>query len=293
MFDVCFTGESVVKASGNNLRDLIAFLYQISTFFPAIVPNETSHEEPIILCSNNGALLVQARANTDLKSLDFYNLDAFLQAKLVRVNPDFPFQIQATEFECGGFSLTFTFDHALGDASSFGKFLTTWSEISRKEPVSCVPDHRRNLLLPRSPPHYHPLLDKTFIKCSVEDIKNIPTPKTLIKRLYHINASSINAFDRLDRESPTWTDVSSGGSGTRRTSFGLVFRRRFPVAELDFGFGAPVLGTVCSTVEKIGVGYLNQRPSACNDGSWSVSAMVWPELAAALESDSVFSADVC
>ena len=62
--------------------------------------------------------------------------------------------------------------------------------------------------------------------------------------------------------------------------------RRFPVAEIDFGFGSPVLGTVCSTIERIGVGYINQRPSARGDGSWTVSAILWPELAAARESDS-------
>ncbi|WZZ08787.1 hypothetical protein YC2023_094708 [Brassica napus] len=45
-------------------------------------------------------------------------------------------------------------------------------------------------------------------------------------------------FDTLYRESPTWTDVSSGVSRTR-TRFGLVFR----TTELEFGLGAPLLGT--------------------------------------------------
>ncbi|KAE9446306.1 hypothetical protein C3L33_21794, partial [Rhododendron williamsianum] len=62
--------------------------------------------------------------------------------------------------------------------------------------------------------------------------------------------------------------------------------RRFLVAELDFGFGSPARGTVCSAIQRIGVGYVNQRPSARGDGSWTVSAIIWPELAAALESDS-------
>ncbi|XP_010478899.1 PREDICTED: shikimate O-hydroxycinnamoyltransferase [Camelina sativa] len=430
IFDVSFTGEFIVKASGNqpekvssltlsNLdllsgRFPVTYFYfytkqpnvsfetifkslqaslseTLNYFYPfagQIVTNEASQEEPIIICNNNGALLVEARASVDLKSLDFHNLDALLQSKLVRVNPDFALQIQATEFECGGLAITFTFDHALGDASSFGKFLTLWSEISRNQPVSCVPDHRRNLLRARSPPRYDPHLDKIFIKCSEEDIKNIPMPKTLIKRLYHIDASSIDTLQVLatvNGESRTkieafsayvWKkmvdSIESGhktckmgwlvdGRGrletvtssyignvlsvavgeatienlkqnhvseianivhksitevTNDTHFtdlidwieshrpGLMLARvvlgqegpalvlssgrRFPVAELDFGFGAPFLGTVCSTVEKIGVGYLNQRPSACNDGSWSVSAIVWPELAEAFESDSVF-----
>lgn len=61
--------------------------------------------------------------------------------------------------------------------------------------------------------------------------------------------------------------------------------RRFPVAELDFGFGSPVLGTSCSTIERLGVGYINQRQSARGDGSWTVSAILWPEMVEALESD--------
>lgn len=64
--------------------------------------------------------------------------------------------------------------------------------------------------------------------------------------------------------------------------------RRFPVAEVDFGFGSPILGTVGSIIEKIGVSYLNQRPSAKGDGSWTVSTILEPELATALELDSVF-----
>ncbi|CAN0906744.1 Coniferyl alcohol acyltransferase [Linum grandiflorum] len=64
--------------------------------------------------------------------------------------------------------------------------------------------------------------------------------------------------------------------------------RRFPVGELEFGFGRAVLGTVSSTIDKIGVGYFNQRESGKNDGCWTVSAILWPQLVEALESDSVF-----
>lgn len=75
-----------------------------------------------------------------------------------------------------------------------------------------------------------------------------------------------------------------------RDAPGLVVSsgRRFPVAELDFGFGKPVLGSTYTSIQRIGVGYMNQRESAKRDGSWTVSAILWPELAAALEKDSVF-----
>ncbi|KAA8527989.1 hypothetical protein F0562_035142 [Nyssa sinensis] len=362
----------------------------LNHFFPfagRIVQNPNT-SEPEIICDNNGALVVEAHANIPLRELNFYDLNQSLQGKLVSINHDFPLQIQVTRYTCGGISITFTFDHALADASAFGKFLVTWSEIAINKPISCIPDHRRYLRA-RSPPTYDPSLDKTFVTCTMEDIINMPTTNILLKRLYHIDVSSINRLQRLaciDGSKRTkieafsayiwkimvraigeshkhckmgWLidgrtrmckdqnlmsnyigNVLSLGFGeasvvelkegsisdvarivqnaisqvTNEAHFldlidwiechrpGLMLSkivlgrggpavvvssgRRFPVAELDFGFGSPVLGTVCSTIERIGVGYINQRQSARGDGSWTVSAILWPELAAAIESDS-------
>ncbi|XP_010519084.2 PREDICTED: anthranilate N-benzoyltransferase protein 1 [Tarenaya hassleriana] len=374
---------SIIESLRKSLSETLTYFYP---FAGQIIHNKAS-QEPVIICNNNGALLVQAQAEYELQDIDFYNIDLVLQAKLVQVNPDFPLQVQVTGFTCGGVSVAFTFDHALGDASSFGKFLKSWSEISRKQPISCMPDHRRGLR-PRSPPTYHPLLDKSFIKCTVEEIKSIPVSKKLIKRLYHVDVSSIKALqaracangeirtkieafsayvwkkmvDCIEKSHTTckmgwlidgrgrlraattnyignvlsvavgeasiqqlkedsvsdiadivhkaiteatnethfadlidWVECHRPGLMLSRVVLGqggpalvLSSGRRFPVAELDFGFGAPLLGTVCSTVKNIGVCYLNQRPSAWSNGSWTISAIVWPELAAALESDTVF-----
>ncbi|KAK4343652.1 hypothetical protein RND71_036746 [Anisodus tanguticus] len=63
------------------------------------------------------------------------------------------------------------------------------------------------------------------------------------------------------------------------------FYEEIPVAEVDFGFGSPVLGTIYYTIKKLGVGYINQRPAAMGDGSWTVSTILWPEMIEALESD--------
>ncbi|KAF8376945.1 hypothetical protein HHK36_030316 [Tetracentron sinense] len=427
-FDVQFTGKSVVKASGvspephilslSNL-DLLSGRFPITYFyvypkplfysFTAILEtlksslaNALSHyypfagrivtnsktSEPEIICDNHGALVVEAHANITLKGLDFYHLNHSLLGKLVTVNPDFPVHIQVTNYTCGGISITFTFDHALGDASSFGNFLLCWSEIALGKPISCVPDHRRNLRA-RSSPTYDPSLDHTFISCSMEEILNIPANNIMLKRLYHIDISSINRLQTLSCvggikrtkieafsayiwkvmvvtigefdakckmgwlvdgrrrmcEDPNamsnyignvlsvaigeasvvdlkrgsisdianivheaikkvtneshfldlidWIEVHRPGLMLAKVVLGqggpvlvLSSGRVFPVAELEFGFGPPVLGTVCTTIEKIGVGYMNQRPSARGDGSWVVSAILWPELAAALESDS-------
>ncbi|KAM5573782.1 coniferyl alcohol acyltransferase [Rosa sericea] len=376
-------------------------------FAGRIVLNPNTNE-PEIMCDNSGALVLEAQANIPLNTLNFYDLDQSLRGnKLVSIHPDFPLQIQVTYYTCGGVSITFTFDHALGDASSFGKFLLSWSEMARNKPISCVPDHQRNLRISaRNPPRYHSSLDQSFVKCTMEEIMNIPTPKTLVKRLYFIDNSSINQLQsqacrsgkkrtKIEAVSAyVWKTMVKAniGTSTNKThtamckmgwlvdgrsrlhkrdhndqnpnsnmsnyignvlslAFGeasvndlkkgsisdvanmvheaiskvtneehfldlidwiechrpglmlskivlgqgggvpalvLSSGRMFPVAELDFGFGSPVLGTVCSTIERIGVAYMNQRPGAKGDGSWTVSCILWPELAAALESDSIF-----
>lgn len=359
--------------------------------FAGKILQNTTTNEPEIVCDNSGALVVEAEANLRLNALNFYDLDEALKGKLVTVNPDFALQIQITNYACGGISITFTFDHALGDATAFGKFLLAWSEIAREKPISTIPDHRRNIL-PRSPPIYHPDLDETMVKCTMEDITNIPTFKKLIKRLYHVDRTSIDRLQKqassngvrrtkieafsayvwkmmvsaMETEHSTckmgwlvdgrsrlggadrndmsdyignvlsvafgeanieelrnnsiseiadvvheaiskatneahfldlidWIECHRPGLMLSRIVLGLggpalvvSSGRRFPVAELDFGFGGPILGTVGSTIERIGVSYLNQRPSAKGDGSWTVSAILEPELASALELDFVF-----
>lgn len=371
----------------NSLSVTLNYYYP---FAGRIVENPNTNE-PEIICDNSGVLIVEANANIPLNKLNFYNLDQCLQGRLVSINPEFPFQIQVTYFTCGGISVTFTFDHALGDASAFSKFLLSWSEIARNKPISCIPDHRRNLCA-RFPPSYHPSIDQNFVKCTMEEIMNIPAPKKLIKRLYFIHKSKINllqglaclngkkrtkieafsayvwktmvnvidkdetlckmgwlvdgrsrmfngksmsnyignvlsvgfgevSVDELKQGSISdisskvheaiskvangdhfqdlidWIECKKPGLMLSRNVLGqeggpkalvLSSGRRFPVAELDFGFGSPLLGTVCSTIEKIGVAYMNQRPSASRDGSWTVSAILWPELASALESNSIF-----
>jgi hypothetical protein len=57
-------------------------------------------------------------------------------------------------------------------------------------------DHRRSLRA-RYPPTYHPTLDQTFVECTTEEIINTPTSQILLKRLYHIDVSSINRLQQL------------------------------------------------------------------------------------------------
>ncbi|OMO93713.1 Transferase [Corchorus olitorius] len=377
----------------------ISLAQTLSYYYPFAgrIIQDPDSGEPLIICDNTGALLVEAQANVPLRKLDFYNFDDSLRGKLVlSVNPDFPTQVQVTHYACGGVSITFTFDHALGDATAFGKFLSSWSQLAQNLPLSCIPDHRRDRIRPRFPPTYHPSLDDTFVKCTLEEIRNVPKTNILLKRLYYVDVSSINKLQSLacgaegNKQSQRtkieafsaylWKVMASsidkrhakckmgwlvdgrgrlnsiGDDSSSMSNYignvlsvaieeasiaeikhgsmreiankvheaiakvsneahfldlidwiewhkpGLMLSKavlgregpalvlssgsRFPVTELDFGFGSPVLGTVSSIIENSGVGYMNQRPSARGDGSWIISAILWPELAAALESES-------
>ncbi|KAJ7953316.1 HXXXD-type acyl-transferase family protein [Quillaja saponaria] len=193
---------AIVETLKSSLSQTLSHYYP---FAGRIVQNPRTNE-PEILCDNNGALVVEAQANIPLKKLDFHNLNKCLQGKLVSIQPDFPLQIQVTNYTCGGISITFTFDHALGDASAFGNFMVSWSEIAQKKPLSTTPNHHRNLLCARFPPKYHQSLDQTFVKCTMEDILNMPMKHISLKRLYHVNASSIDMLQTL-----------ASADGTKRT----------------------------------------------------------------------------
>ncbi|ESW17591.1 hypothetical protein PHAVU_007G252100 [Phaseolus vulgaris] len=378
--------KAFVDALKSSLAQILDHYYP---FAGQIVQNPKT-SEPEIICDNNGALVIEAHTNIPIKDIDFYNLNETLQDKVVSVEPDFPTQIQVTEYSCGGMSIAFTFDHALGDASSFGKFIASWCEIAQKKPLSCVPDHTRHLRA-RSSPKYQPFLDQNFIRCTMEEIQNMPMNQISLKRLYHIKASSINMLQKLasadgvkktkieafsayvwkiiigtidqrhEKCKMGWLvdgrermgrgenlmsnyigNVLSVGFGEasiqelKESSIsdiantvheaiskvnnevhfldlidwvechrpGLMLAKavlggevptlvvssgqRFPVTDVDFGFGSPLLGTVYTTIPRVGVGYMNQRLSAKGDGSWTVSAILWPELEDALQNDPIF-----
>ena len=242
-------------------------------------------------------------------------------------------------------------------------------------------------------PNITHLWTKLFMKCTLEEIQNMPMNGILLKRLYHINASHVNKLQKLASENGIkrtkieafsayvwkimisaidqkhekckmgwlvdgrktinnrgkncmsnyignvlslafgearlqelkeaniadiantvheaisnvsneahfldlidWIECHRPGLMLAKAVLGLEGSpplvlssgRKFPVSEVDFGFGCPLLGTVYSSIERIGVGYLNQRESAVGDGSWIVSAIIWPELVAAFEADPIF-----
>ncbi|KAF9624482.1 hypothetical protein IFM89_011525 [Coptis chinensis] len=193
---------SMVEALESPLARTLDLYYP---FAGRIVTNLKT-EEPEIICDNSGALVMEAHANIPLAGLDFYNLNQYLQGKLVPINNEFPLQVQVTHYTCGSISITFTFDHALGDASALGNFLRSWSELARGKPISCVPILQRNHFIARSPPTYHSFLDDNYISCNMMDILDIPANDITIRRLYHIDALQI---DRLQ--------ILASAKGVKRT----------------------------------------------------------------------------
>lgn len=155
--------DSSAASIAHELR--ISLANCLTYFYPftgRIIPNPETNE-PEIVCDNTGALFLEAQANNYLEELDLYNLNKCLEGKLVPTDQEFPVQVQLTNYKCGGIFITFTFDHALGDASSFSKFLLMWSQIARKKSISFSPDHRRYLLRAQNPPICSRSFDESFI----------------------------------------------------------------------------------------------------------------------------------
>jgi hypothetical protein len=61
----------------------------------------------------------------------------------------------------------------------------------------------------------------------------------------------------------------------------------FPL-DTDFGFGEAALALPMCDYGRLCSGYLSVGARPGGDGSWLVSAYIWPKLAAALDSDGIF-----
>ena len=84
MFDVCFTEQFIVKASGNNLEKFIAFLYQILATYFYFNPKQSY----LLLLTFDSIVKVPqniSRQSQYLFQKSGFLQFAFLQAKLVHV----------------------------------------------------------------------------------------------------------------------------------------------------------------------------------------------------------------
>ncbi|EEF42506.1 transferase, putative [Ricinus communis] len=323
---------SIIESVKCSLAETLSYYYP---FAGRIVQNPVT-AEPEIVCDNNGALVVEGHANISLKKLEFYNLNQCLQGKLVSISPDFPLHVQVTHYTCGGISIAFNFDHALDiiNMPTTNILLKRLyhidaSSINKLQHIACANGNKRTKIEAFSAYIWKIMvtaIDKKHERCKmgwlvdgrgrmhgaqdpmsdyIGNVLSVTVGEASVAELKLGSISDIAAIvhetiskvtdEKHFQDLIDWIECHRPGLMLPKIVLGrggpavvLSSGRRFPVAELNFGFGSPVLGTVCSTIEKIGVGYFNQRPSAQNDGSWTVSAILWPELAAALESDPIF-----
>ncbi|CAL0314226.1 unnamed protein product [Lupinus luteus] len=332
--------RTFVESLKSSLAQVLSYYYP---FAGQIVENPKTCE-PEIICDNKGALLIEANVDIPLMKLDFYNLNETLQEKIVSIQPDFPLQIQVTDYTCGGISIAFSFDHALGDASSFEEEINNIpmnhislkrlyhinaSSINMLQRLASVGSIKRTKVEAFSSYVWKIMastIDQNHEKCKmgwlVDGRERISKGKSSMSNyignvlslafreasIQELKEASISDIGNIVNESISkvnneahfldlidWVECNRPGLMLAKTVLGqegptLVVSsgRRFPVTEVDFGFGSPLLGTVYTSIERSGVGYMNQRPSAKGDGSWTISAILWPKLAAALENDSIF-----
>ncbi|KAK2365134.1 benzyl alcohol O-benzoyltransferase [Trifolium repens] len=82
--------------------------------------------------------------------------------------------IQVTRFKCGGFMLSISWNHTIGDASGLKQFMDAWAEMARGAyQPSIQPIWRRELLMARNPPH---------ITCTHREYEQIILPPNIMKR---------------------------------------------------------------------------------------------------------------
>lgn len=191
---------------------LAAALRHFPHFAGRMVPHPET-VQPGILCDNQGAEMIVVEVDVPLASLDLSQLDRSVE-KIYHppAAADTPLSVQLTGYACGGFSIFWTFHHMLADAAAFGVFLSVWSEVSRGGEgaeiiISRRPIHDRlQILSPRSPLSYGPLLDRLFVKCTPEDLV-LPDASVSTKRVYYVEAAVVDRLRDL---------ANSGGGGEGR-----------------------------------------------------------------------------
>ena len=381
------TGDllSVLNSIKASLSEALSHLFPFSG---QIVRGSTGDVE--ILCNNNGVRLVEAYANISLSKLDLYNQNQSIRKLMLPVDPKFSLNLQITSYSCGGFSISWIFDHLLADASGFIKFLSAWCEIARtKKLISTEFNLDRLILQPRSPLSYNQLVNRNFSVCSMDDILDMPPDCATERHLYLVKGSTLESlrtscskggsrrtrtealsaylwkfmaktFDKCNHTrckmgwavdgrkriagdserllnfvgnvvsmaigeesikdlkegslayiaeivSRTIGEVANGAHFLDMIDFvesnrpGIMLPNvlvgpwmpavvvsschNMPVMAMDFGFGLPSVGMFCSALDRLRAGYVSLVSRKRGDGSWLVSAFIWPCLAKELELD--------
>ncbi|XP_075475363.1 coniferyl alcohol acyltransferase-like [Primulina tabacum] len=201
----------------NNMVSVMkkALAKTLVSFYPfagEVVQNR--HDEPEILCNNQGVDFVHACADVGLMDLDLHHPDVSVHGRLVPLKTHGVLAVQVTDLKCGGLVIGCTFDHRVADAHSANMFLTAWAEVAQSKQITLLPTFRRSFLNPRRPPQPHESLDQFYVPLS-----SLPPPTCddnplnhLTSRIYYVKSEEI---DRIQYEA----SCSHGSKRSRIESF--------------------------------------------------------------------------
>ncbi|KAK6934828.1 LOW QUALITY PROTEIN: hypothetical protein RJ641_034983 [Dillenia turbinata] len=142
--------SSVINSLKNSLAQTLNHFYP---FAGRVVTNSSSNE-PEIICDNNGALKLKPISPKRTGLLQPGLISTYETG--LSISQDIPLQIQVTRYTCEG--------------------------ISKQRRPSIMHLVMQQLLEPPYcvlPPSYDPLIDHSFVACNMEEILNIPTPRSL------------------------------------------------------------------------------------------------------------------
>ncbi|ONK80059.1 uncharacterized protein A4U43_C01F13380 [Asparagus officinalis] len=155
--------------------------------------SQDSSGEPEVLCNNKGVRLIEASTNISLFKLDFYEQNNSIQKIILKFDNKYPLSVQITSYTCGGFSISWCFDHLLADASGFIKFLSVWCEIAQTKKLlpSMEFNNERHFLRPRTPLMCSERIDRIFTVCNTGDAFKMPEGCATERHLYLVKSSTL------------------------------------------------------------------------------------------------------
>ena len=126
---------------------------------------------------------------------------------------------------------------------------------------------------------------------AVEEIERKPLAE--VAAMVREAITSID-YDEYLQELVDWVEVhktehvmEKGVLGMGSPTLNQTVFASFPL-DTDFGFGDAALALPMCDYGRLCSGYLSVGARPGGDGSWLLSAYIWPQLAAALESDGIF-----
>ncbi|KAI3782309.1 hypothetical protein L2E82_12351 [Cichorium intybus] len=238
----CYKRSLPQEESVNMIKKSLA--QALAPYYPLageIVQN--NYGEPELLCNNRGVDFIHARADMELKKIDFYNPDDSVERKLVPLKKRGVLCVQVTELSCGGLVIGCTFDHRVADAYSINMFITAWAEISQSKQIPSLPCFRRSMLNPRRPSILNTFYNTLFVPLS-----SLPPPRSyspynpLISHIYYIEANDINLLQ---------SNSSSNGNPNKSKLVSFIAFLWKIIAECDDGFNTCKIGVVVDGRERL------------------------------------------